>query len=242
MRISSRVLLRTLISVLLIGSLAYGLGWSGFLSVKSISIKGTQEQELIKSQLLSGGSKLTIGTPLARINLRTEKNLISELEWIASVEISRNWLNGKIGVRIRERIPVAVFAAANSAPVSTSPRYLASDGVEFSSPRKFENLARISLGKKSLAQRREVAIFVANLPADLVEALTGLEISNTGAILMQSDLLKSGKSGLSIIWGAGNSAADVSVKSRVLKGLLALPENKKITEIDLTIAQSPIVR
>ncbi|MTA25127.1 MAG: FtsQ-type POTRA domain-containing protein, partial [Actinobacteria bacterium] len=195
-----------------------------------------------KSQLFSGGSKLTIGTPLARINLRTEKNLISELEWIASVEISRNWLSGKIGVRIRERIPVAVFAAANSAPVSTSPRYLASDGVEFSSPRKFENLATISLGKKSLAQRREVAIFVANLPADLVEALTGLEISNTGVILMQSDLLKSGKSGLSIIWGAGNSAADVSVKSRVLKGLLALPENKKITEIDLTIAQSPIVR
>ena len=239
MRIRSRAILRTLIAIVLVGALAYGLGWSGLLSVKSISIQGTEQRELITSQLLSGGSKLTIGRPLARINLRTEKNLITELEWVASVEISRNWFNGKIGVSISERIPVAVFAAGNSAPQNSPPRYLASDGVEFSSPKRFENLATISLGNKSLSQRRQVAIFVANLPLDLVGALTGLQITKTDAILMQSNLHKSG---LTINWGAGNSASDVSVKSRVLKGLLALPENEKITEIDLTIAQSPIVR
>jgi hypothetical protein len=51
-----------------------------------------------------------------------------------------------------------------------------------------------------------------------------------------------GKRTLSVNWGAGNSTTDIAVKSKVLVGLLALPENKKISEVDLSIANSPIVR
>jgi hypothetical protein len=47
---------------------------------------------------------------------------------------------------------------------------------------------------------------------------------------------------LRINWGSGNSSEEIVVKSNVLKGLLNLPENKKITYADLTVASAPIVK
>ena len=202
-------------------------------------MSGTELTSVVEAQLDSGESKLVVGTPLARINLRTEENLITNLEWVASAKISRNWLSGALDVQITERIPVAVFSISATETQTSSPRYLASDGVEFSSPKRFEDLARISLGNKSLNQRRQVATFVANLSSDLVQNLTGLQITKSGAILMNSNLRESG---LTVNWGAGNSPTDVKVKCRVLVGLLGLPENKKISQIDLTSAQFPIVK
>jgi cell division septal protein FtsQ len=227
-------------TVLGIGALAYGLGWSNLLSVDSIAIHGTNQIKLIQSQLEAGGSKLKIGEPLARINPRTEENLIKDLEWIASASVSRNWISGAIDVRVVPRVPIAVFKSQDSA---ATPRYLAINGVEFSSPQSFSNLAPISLGKgsvnKSVRERRAVAKFVSALPADLVNSLIGIELSNSDEIIMKA---KPGKVLLRINWGSGNSSDEIAVKSRVLKGLLALPENKKITAIDLTSANLPIVK
>ncbi len=239
MRTKSKLVLRIFIAIVVLAALAYGLGWSKLISVKSISMSGTELTSVVEAQLDSGESKLVVGTPLARINLRTEENLITNLEWVASAKISRNWLSGALDVQITERIPVAVFSISATETQTSSPRYLASDGVEFSSPKRFEDLARISLGNKSLNQRRQVATFVANLSSDLVQNLTGLQITKSGAILMNSNLRESG---LTVNWGAGNSPTDVKVKSRVLVGLLGLPENKKISQIDLTSAQFPIVK
>ena len=239
MRTKSKLVLRIFIAIVVLAALAYGLGWSKLISVKSISMSGTELTSVVEAQLDSGESKLVVGTPLARINLRTEENLITNLEWVASAKISRNWLSGALDVQITERIPVAVFSISATETQTSSPRYLASDGVEFSSPKRFEDLARISLGNKSLNQRRQVATFVANLSSDLVQNLTGLQITKSGAILMNSNLRESG---LTVNWGAGNSPTDVKVKCRVLVGLLGLPENKKISQIDLTSAQFPIVK
>jgi hypothetical protein len=50
------------------------------------------------------------------------------------------------------------------------------------------------------------------------------------------------KPALRINWGESNSADEIVVKSNVLKGLLNLPENKKITYIDLTVTNAPIVK
>jgi len=240
LQIKSKFFLRSFIVVIFVAILSYGLGWSSIFSVDSIAIRGTKQVALVESQLLTSGSKLVIGKPMARINPATEEKIISGLEWIDSVKISRNWLNGKIEVTVKERVPVAVFTPpAGVDSGSIAPRYLAGDGFEFSSPESYENLATISLANKSLSQRRQVAIFVANLPVDILNTLTELQIGKSGAILTHSNLRQGG---LKINWGAGNSAMDVTVKGRILKGLLALPENNKITEVDLTIAASPIVR
>jgi len=240
LQIKSKIFFRSFTVVIFVVILAYVLGWSSIFSVESIAIHGTKQVALVESQLLTSGSKLVIGKPMARINPATEEKIISGLEWIESVKIARDWLNRKIEVTVKERTPVAVFtppAGVDSGNIE--PRYLAGDGIEFSSPEIYENLATISLGNKSLSQRRQAAIFVANLPADILKTLINLQIRKSGAILMYSDFRQGG---LKINWGAGNSAMDVTIKGRILKGLLALPENKKITEVDLTITASPIVR
>jgi len=243
LQIRAKKFLRTVIAIILIGILSYALGWSQLLSVRSITVSGTSHVDLVQSQLTAGGSKLVIRKPLARINPRTEEKLIEDLEWVSTANVSREWLSGRVLVKVSDRVPVAVFTGSPG----SAPRYLAKDGVEFSSPDTFENLARISfsnnlennLGNKSLSQRRQIATFVANLPPELVLAMSGLQITRTGEILMESNLRKPP---MVINWGSGNSSFDVSTKSKVLLGLLGLPENKKISEVDLRISQSPIVK
>jgi len=234
--IKARRLIFVVSLIAIISALAYGLGWSKILAVDSISITGTEQSSLITSQLVAGESKIRVGEPLARINPRTESNLIEDLEWIASANVSRNWWSGEVKIQITERVPVAVFKESLA---SNDPKYLTSDGVEFSSPQKFSNLAEISLGQSSKIERRTIASFVSHLPSELVGSLLGLQISADREIGMQ---MGHGKKTLSVNWGAGNSTTDIAVKSKVLVGLLALPENKKISEVDLSIANSPIVR
>jgi len=234
--IKDRRLILVVSLIVITSALAYGLGWSKILAVDSISITGTEQSSLITSQLVAGESKIRVGEPLARINPRTESNLIEDLEWIAGANVSRNWWSGEVKIQITERVPVAVFKESLA---SNDPKYLTSDGVEFSSPQKFSNLAEISLGQSSKSERRRIASFVSHLPPGLVGSLLGLEISTDREIGMQ---MSQGKKTLSVNWGAGNSATDIAVKSKVLVGLLALPENKKISEVDLSIANSPIVR
>ncbi len=240
MRIRFNLLLSSLLVILVLGGLIYGLGWSTLIAVDAIEIKGTNQQKLISAQLVSGNSNLVINQPLARINPRSEENLIEDLVWIKSAKITRNWWSGKVTVLIEPRIPVAVFTK-NGQETST-PIYLARDGKEFSSPQNFTKLAKISLaGRSSDSQesRQLIATFVANLPADLLATLTSLEITTDGTITTSTNLRKPG---LRINWGSANTPGDVTVKANVLKGLLLLPENKKITQVDLTIANSPIVK
>ena len=240
MRIRFNRLLSSLLVILILGGLIYGLGWSTLIAVDAIEIKGTNQQKLISAQLVSGNSNLVINQPLARINPRSEENLIEDLVWIKSAKITRNWWSGKVTVLIEPRIPVAVFT--KNGQETSAPIYLASDGKEFSSPQNFTKLAKISLtGRSSDSQesRQLVATFVANLPADLLATLTSLEITTDGTITTSTNLRKPE---LRINWGSANTPGDVTVKANVLKGLLLLPENKKITQVDLTIANSPIVK
>lgn len=240
MRFRSKRLLGLLLAILILSGLVYSLGWSTLLAVDAIEIKGTNQQKLISAQLSAGNSKLVIGNPMARINPRSEENLIMDLAWIKTAKVSRNWWSGKVSVEIEPRIPVAVFA--KNGMVAGNPIYLASDGKEFSSPQAFTDLATISLATantESQESRQTIATFVANLPADLLAALTNLEISMDGTITMSTNLRKPA---LKINWGRANTPAEIVIKVNVLKGLLLLPENKKITQVDLAIANSPIVK
>lgn len=240
MRIRYNRIVGLFLGLVILGGLTYSLGWSTLLAVDAIEIKGTNQQNLISSHLLAGNSKLVINQPLARINPKSEENLISDLEWIKAVKVTRNWWSGKVLVEIEERIPVAVFEKREQ--VTGSPIYLASDGKEFSSPQSFNDLAAISIaGSKIDSQESRIAIatFVSNLPADLLAALTNLDVSADGTIYMSTNLRKPA---LRINWGSNNTSADIVVKANVLKGLLQLPENKKISQVDLVNANSPIVK
>ena len=51
--------------------------------------------------------------------------------------------------------------------------------------------------------------------------------------------ISEGKRSILVIWGAGN---EIALKLKVYKALLALPENSRVTKIDLTEPHSPIVK
>lgn len=216
------------------------MGWSSLITIQSVIVKGTNQSNLITAQLIAGESKLVLNEPLARINPKHEENLVTDLEWVKSAKVSRNWWSREVTVSVVPRIPVAIFKVEGAA--ATQPRYLASDGRDFSSPQNFTNLATISLvsnGGDWASQRRTVASFVSSLPANLIAGLRNLEITKAGEIIMATDLRKPA---LRINWGASNSPEEIVVKSNVLKGLLNLPENKKISYIDLTVTNAPIVK
>jgi cell division septal protein FtsQ len=224
----------------ILGGLIYVLGWSSLLTIQAVEIKGTNQGNLISAQLLAGRSNLVLGEPLARINPKHEENLIADLEWVKQAEVSRNWWTREVQVLVTPKIPIAIFKIAGAA--STNPRYLASDGTDFQSPQNFTNLATISLinnGQNLVGQRRIIASFVASLPADLIPGLENLEITKKGEVIMATELRKPA---LRINWGSSNSSEEIVIKSNVLRDLLDLPENKKITYVDLTVANAPIVK
>ena len=224
----------------ILGGLIYVLGWSSLLTIQAVEIKGTNQGNLISAQLMAGRSNLVLGEPLARMNPKHEENLITDLEWVKQAEVSRNWWTREVQVLVTPKIPIAIFKIAGAA--STNPRYLASDGTDFSSPQNFTNLATISLinnGQNLVGQRRIIASFVASLPADLIPGLENLEITKKGEVIMATELRKPA---LRINWGSSNSSEEIVIKSNVLKDLLGLPENKKITYVDLTVANAPIVK
>ena len=240
MRIRFKPLSSSLIAISILAGLVYLLGWSSLITIQSVVVKGTNQSNLITSQLVAGESKLVINEPLARINPKHEENLVTDLEWIKSAKVSRNWWSREVTVSVVPRIPVAIFKIEGAA--DTEPRYLASDGRDFSSPQSFTNLATISLvgnGGNLTAHRRIVASFVASLPADLIAGLKNLEITKKDEVIMVTDLRKPA---FRINWGASNSPEEIVVKSNVLKGLLNLPENKKISFVDLTVTNAPIVK
>lgn len=224
----------------ILGGLIYVLGWSSLLTIQAVEINGTNQDNLISAQLLAGRSNLVLGEPLARMNPKHEENLITDLEWVKEAQVSRNWWTREVQVLVTPKIPIAIFKIAGAA--STKPRYLASDGTDFSSPQNFTNLATISLinnGQNLVGQRRIIASFVSSLPADLIPGLENLEITKKGEVIMATELRKPA---LRINWGSSNSSEEIVIKSNVLKDLLDLPENKKITYVDLSVANAPIVK
>jgi cell division septal protein FtsQ len=240
LRIRFKPLSSSILIVSILAGLVYILGWSSFITIQSVVIKGTNQTSLITAQLVAGDSKLVINEPLARINPKHEENLITDLEWVKSAKVSRNWWSREVSVLVEPRIPVAIFKFEGE--TSAKPRYLSSDGRDFSSPQNFSNLATISLvrsGGEWAVQRKMVAAFVSSLSIDLITELKNLEITKKGEIIMATELRKPV---LKINWGESNSAEEIAVKSNVLKGLLALPENKKITFVDLTVTNAPIVK
>ena len=94
---------RLLISTLLIGSISFAsylLGWSSFLTVKEVQITGTESTSVILSELKNQNVAPVVGQKLARVEIRSVKRVLSDLDWIASAEASRSWFAKKIEIQV----------------------------------------------------------------------------------------------------------------------------------------------
>lgn len=219
------------LAVVLLGLLTYLLGWSTLLAARTVVVDGTQRSAEINGQILNSVSNFHIGEPLARVDVHSLTRKISLLDWVDKASVKRDWLHGRIHIVIQERNPIAQFVDS-----SGSLKLIDKSGVVFASKGggKYPLISFASANPELISS---VAIFVQALHPDLIENLESLAIRSTEYIQSRHTGLGSGH--LIIRWGDNS---EMSTKDKVLRALLALPENQKAKLIDLSSPLSPIVK
>lgn len=213
------------IIVFLISTLAYILGWTNIFTVQDISVTGSPTNE-ITAQVLQI-SDIQRGEKLARVEPRKISNnlALAGINWIESVDISRNWLTRKVAINLKARTPIAI----------SGDKYLDKAGVIFTSPIVVSK-DLVTIDASNFAARVAAVQFLQKLPQDFAKRIAS--ISTTGQSKSRSYEIAL-KNGLSISWG---SDRDITLKIKIFKAILALPENKKITTMDLTDPTKPSVK
>jgi cell division protein FtsQ len=211
--------------VFLISTLAYILGWTNIFTVQDISVTGSPTNE-ITAQVLQI-SDIQRGEKLARVEPRKISNnlALAGINWIESVDISRNWLTRKVAINLKARTPIAI----------SGDKYLDKAGVIFTSPIVVSK-DLVTIDASNFAARVAAVQFLQKLPQDFAKRIAS--ISTTGQSKSRSYEIAL-KNGLSISWG---SDRDITLKIKIFKAILALPENKKITSMDLTDPTKPSVK
>ena len=233
---------RLLISILLIGSIScasYLLGWSSLLTVEEVEIKGTESTSVILNELKSKDVEPVVGQKLARVEIRSVKRVLSDLDWIASAQASRNWLSKKIEIQVVERVAVAKALTESNSMVNFD-----SDGSIFNptSSKQLkgqELLPLVSTAGDSRKDLVDVALLLKQIPAELsylVSDLDQISVTKAGYILMSTRI---NSQAVRINWG---SIDQIDQKFSVLQALLKLPENKGIKQVDLSEPKAPIVK
>jgi cell division septal protein FtsQ len=207
----------------LFAGLVYLLAWSSIFAVSTISITGAPTIETEKT--ISQIAAISPGQKLARVEPRAIAHRIEDLAWIRSVEISRNWINGKVGIAITPRTPSAYFNGSTmdaSGTIFTLPGFEGADLPRVSAP-----TPELGLSATELFQ---------SLPEDFKSQVISLSAHNESNIGMRIAL--NGRE-IRVQWGANEKSA---LKIEVINALIALEENKNIRRIDVSAPHAPIVK
>ena len=205
-----------LISAIVLAAATYVLGYSSLFTVSSIEVVGS------KNQINPG---ISIGQKLARVEPRAIAAKFETLDWVASANVSRNWINGKVSIELTERTPVAVF----------NNQVIDSTGKSFAL-RSEPSQPLVKIQASDLEAAISAVTFFTSLPEDLKSALTVVKVRSTGAFVLEIN--NAGKN-LEIRWG---TSSDNELKLKVYKALLALPENSAIKRVDVSAPHAPIVK
>ncbi len=223
----------TSLALVLSALLIYLLGWSTLLSLKSVRIEGSTQTQIINSKIYGGGSPaIKNGLPLARIDVKSAARRISDLSFVASETINRDWLHGSLVVRIVERIPVASFKDAHRGQM-----YLDKNGVEFSSGASFTGVPDVTLASGSSSDRVALATLIQGLPSEILASVTDFSLKDPTRIVMNAR--RSSSQPYRIIFG---DTSEISLKVAVLNKLMAIKENSKARIFDVSHPLSPISR
>ena len=226
-----------MLAVTVFALLAFILGWSSVLTVKEISFTGAPQSylgDLVAKQVAKTVPDLRLGEPMARMNLPALSKGIASVPWIEKSSISRNWFTGKIKITLTTRTPVATITSNNG-----EVKYLDASGYEFTEPLPFPGLAQVTLGSEDAGTRLAASKFIRMMPADLLVAMRSLFVAGPDQITMKSEI--DGKV-LTINWGSSKNAAEISAKVQVLRTLISMPENAKISTVDLANLRAPVVK
>ena len=199
-----------------IAGATYVLGYSSFFTVSSVEVVGSTKA--INTGIIKGQK-------LARVEPRAVATRLEKLNWIESVDISRNWINGKVVVELKQRTPIATYK--NQVIDSTGTSFLP----QGSRP---EGLIEIQAG--STEDATKAVNFFTQLPEELKSSLTVVKVRVSGAFVLITE--NNGKK-LEIRWGTDS---ENELKLKVYKALIALPENAEIKRVDVSAPHAPIVK
>ncbi len=216
---------RMAISILFIVlvSAAYVLGWSSLFTVKQVVVVGSPNP----SETFVIEHSIRIGGKMARLESQTLSKSLEKYTWLDHSNISRNWLKGIVTVRVWTRTPIAQFQG-----------HLVDDaGVVFDLPSVDTTHMPTITGSHNSSAKFAVNILTA-LPQQLRVQVADIVVRGSdSAILTINDLTL--KRALTVAWG---DETNMALKVKVYQALIALPENSKIQEIDLSAPHAPIVK
>ena len=176
-RISKRIrrLMTSLLATSIIFASAYLLGWSSLLSVSQISVSGSSAVNLVLSELSRNGIEPKIGDQLARVDVRSIKRTLNQLDWISDSDVSRNWFDKKLSIVVQERVAIAKTISAQNLSLNfdskgfiftpTSPKQLVAQSA----------LPSVTSQSPSNADLTSIAALLEQIPADLRYLLSDLE-------------------------------------------------------------------
>jgi cell division septal protein FtsQ len=202
--------------VAVIAGATYVLGYSSFFTVSSVEVVGSTKA--INTGIIKGQK-------LARVEPRAVATRLEKLNWIESVDISRNWINGKVVVELNQRTPIATFK--NQVIDSTGTSFVPQGA-------RPEGLIEIQAG--STEDATKAVNFFTQLPEELKSSLTVVKVRVSGAFVLITE--NNGKK-LEIRWGTDS---ENELKLKVYKALIELPENAEIKRVDVSAPHAPIVK
>jgi cell division protein FtsQ len=202
--------------VAVLAGATYILGYSTFFTVTSVEVIGSTKP-------INTG--ITKGEKLARVEPRAVATKLENLDWVESADVSRNWINGKVVVELKQRTPIATF----------NNQVIDSTGASFI-PQGERPSGLIEIQANSIEAATKAVNFLNELPEELNSTLTVVKVRATGAFVLITE--NNGKR-LEIRWGS-NSENELKIK--VYKALIALPENADIKRVDVSAPHAPIVK
>ena len=210
---------RRLIAGVVVAVLAgatYILGYSTFFTVTSVEVIGSVKP--INTGIIKGEK-------LARVEPRAVATKLENLDWVESADVSRNWINGKVVVELKQRTPIATF----------NNQVIDSTGASFI-PQGERPSGLIEIQANGIEAATKAVNFLTELPEELNSTLTVVKVRATGAFVLITE--NNGKK-LEIRWG---SNPEKELKIKVYKALIALPENADIKRVDVSAPHAPIVK
>ena len=221
----------------IVASTSYLLGWSDYLTVKNIEITGTASQSIINRELTKNNLTLEVDMKLARVDLRAIERVSGNLEWLASADVKRSWLDRSISIEVVEKIAVAKAINSSNEIVNFDNQgklFAPTSAIQMAQSLKLPLVTSKSNDQNQLSA---AAKFLQDLPDEslpLIDDLIGISIADSGFIIMQT---KVANREVVINWGP---PSEIPQKSRVLQALIDLPENKKAKRFDLSLPDSPV--
>ena len=213
--------------VILIASAVYLLGWSSFFTVKEITVVGAPTT--VAARIIEQTSQITKGERLARLEPPAVRSLLENISWLDHSTLNSNWFRGSVLIQVWPRRPIATYQG----------QFVDRAGVVFDLPNI--NVGDLPLISASDSSSLQFAVsLLTQLPATLRSQLVELKTrGSNSATLTLNDFSRGSASVLQVIWG---DRSEMALKVKVYQALIALPENAKISRIDLSAPHAVIVK